>query len=67
MMIALSQSTYANDETQEPFEIEILEEDINLELDREYQSTPSSRFEEATVSRSPQRMDLPLGVTSARR
>jgi hypothetical protein len=57
---------YANDETEEPFEIGILEEDFGLKLDREYQSTPSTRFEAATVSQSLETADLPLRATLAR-
>ena len=50
MIIALSLSAYAIDETEELLEVGILEDVINLKLDREYQSTPSSRFEEAITS-----------------
>lgn len=60
MMIALSSLLYAVDETEKPLEIGTLEEVINFELDREYQSTPLNRFEETMVSRSGQRIDLPL-------
>jgi len=66
MTIALSPSLYASDEVEELFEIGILEEDINFELEREYQSTPSTRFEVAIVSRSRERTDLPLWAVLVR-
>lgn len=53
---------YANDETEESLETGILEDDISLELDREYQSTPSARFEVAKVLKSREMADLPLHV-----
>lgn len=65
MIIALPPSMHANDEADKALEIGSLEELVNLELDREYQSIPSSRFEEAIVSQSPQKMDLPLPAKSA--
>ena len=63
MTIALLPSMYANDETEELFEIGTLEEDTSLELDREYQSTPSTRFEVAIVFPSRETADLPLWLT----
>ena len=62
MTSALSSSMYANDETEESLETGILEDDISLELDREYQSTPSARFEVAKVLKSREMADLPLHV-----
>jgi hypothetical protein len=49
MTTARSPSMNASDETEGFFEVGTLEEDIDLKLDREYQSTPSIRFETAIV------------------
>ena len=46
----LSPATYANGEIEGPFETGALEDNISLELDKEYQSIPSTRFEVTTVS-----------------
>ena len=51
---------YANGETEGPFETGTLEDDISLELDNEYQSIPSTRFEVTMVSPLREMMDLPL-------
>lgn len=43
---------YVNDEMEEPLETGILEEEISLELDKEYQCTPSGGFEVTMTSQS---------------